>query len=177
MNQLQITEAEVTDAAAISSLVNRAYRPMPGAEGWTHESALVSGHRVDRQNVLSAIQGHIVLVGRLEQALVGCVQIEMQGHAAHIGMLAVEPSVQTFGIGKVLLERAEAYAIQKHGAERAVLLVIAVRTELIAFYFRRGYSLADEQLQYPVDAGFGTPMKAAMRLVKLQKVFSGQSVV
>lgn len=52
MEQVQITKAGLADAEAITGLVNRAYRPAPGAEGWTHESALVSGSRINRENVV-----------------------------------------------------------------------------------------------------------------------------
>ncbi len=174
MEKVQIIKADIADAEAITGLVNQAYRPAPGAEGWTHESALVSGSRVDRETVVSAIQSSTVLVGSRGQEPVGCVQIEMKGNAAHIGMLAVDPSLQTCGIGKLLLERAEEFAVQKYDAEVAVLIVIAARTELIEFYLRRGYRQTGEQLQYPIDSGVGAPVEEAMLLTKLQKCFNNR---
>jgi len=172
MEQLQFFRASIADAEAITDLVNKAYRPVPGAEGWTHESVLVSGSRVDREAVVSAIQTSTVLIGSCGQEPVGCVQIEMKGKTAHIGMLAVAPSVQASGIGSLLLKRAEAFSVKNHDAELAVLIVIAVRVELIEFYLRRGYLQTGEQLPYPVDSGVGAPVKEAMLLTKLQKRFS-----
>lgn len=175
MEEVQITKAELVDAEAIARLVNQAYRPAEGGEGWTHESELVSGIRVDVEAVLLAIQSSRVLVGSIGQEPVGCVQIEMKGNAAHIGMLAVDPSRQAGGIGKLLLERAEQFAVLEKGAEFALLAVITERTELIEFYIRRGYSPTGEQLPYPVDTGVGVPVKEAMPLVVLKKVFQYES--
>ena len=166
---LYVTHAVAADADRITDLVNRAYRPASGFEGWTHESALVGGSRVSHDHVLAAIRTRTVLAGYLEQALIGCVQIEMNGTVASIGMLAVDPSLQAGGLGSVMLQRAEAFAAQQHHAEVAVLTVIAAREALVAFYLRRGYRQTGESLQYPIGAGSGTPSKDAMTLIKLEK--------
>ncbi len=67
MPQVHITKAELTDAEAVAKLVNRAYRPEAGSEGWTHESTLVSGDRIDQRKVATAIQSGTVLVGNNER--------------------------------------------------------------------------------------------------------------
>jgi ribosomal protein S18 acetylase RimI-like enzyme len=172
MTQVHIRKAELADAEAVTKLVNRAYRPEAGSEGWTHESALVSGDRIDQDKVATAIRSSIVLVGSNERGLVGCVQVEITDRVARIGMLAVDPSLQTLGIGKLLLAHAEELAVQKFNAQVGVLVVIAARTELMEFYLRRGYSKTDELSQYPVDAGFGIPSKEAMLLTTLRKYFN-----
>lgn len=160
------------ETQAITEMVNRAYRPVAGAEGWTHESALVSGDRIDQLKITQAIQRGSVYVGLNQQQLVGCVQLEVEDRVAHIGMLAVDPILQASGIGKRLLAHAEAVAVQKYDAEVGVLVVIAARTELVEFYLRRGYEQTDECLKYPIDAGVGDPTEAAMRLTKLRKRFT-----
>ncbi len=174
MPQVHIRKAELTDAEEVTKLVNRAYRPGAGSEGWTHESALVSGDRIDQGKVATAIQSGTVLVGNNERGLVGCVQVEVNDRVAHIGMLAVDPSLQTSGIGKLLLARAEELAVQKFNAEVGVLVVIAARTELVEFYLRRGYTRTGEWSQYPVESGVGTPVKEAMLLTKLRKRFNNR---
>lgn len=174
MPHFHIRKALLTDAEAVTKLVNRAYRPGPGSEGWTHESALVSGDRIDQDKVAMANQAGTVLVADNEQGLVGCVQVEVTDRVAHIGMLAVDPSRQTSGIGKLLLAHAEEVAVQKLDAQVGVLVVIAARTELVEFYLRRGYSKTDEWSQYPADAGVGTPGKEAMLLITLRKCFKNR---
>lgn len=169
MPQVQIRKAELTDTDNVTQLVNRAYRPATGSEGWTHESAMVSGDRITPQKVAAAIQAGTVLVADTDHDLVGCVQVEVTDRIAHIGMLAVDPLLQTAGIGKKLLTRAEELARHSHNAQVGVLVVIAARKELLAFYQRRGYSITGENSTYPTDAGVGTPHKEAMVLASLRK--------
>ncbi|MDQ2076761.1 GNAT family N-acetyltransferase [Marinimicrobium sp. ABcell2] len=172
MPEVEIRRAMPTDAAAIAQLVNLAYRPPPGEEGWTHESALVDGDRISLDSVNSALENTIVLVGVSNSVVVGCVQIEVNGRAVHIGMLAVDPMLQTSGVGKLLLERAEAFSAQHLQAKEAVLIVIAARIELIEFYQRRKYKITGEGLEYPIEAGVGVPGEEAMKLVVLKKALN-----
>lgn len=174
MPQVHIRKAELTDTEEVTKLINRAYRPKAGSEGWTHESALVSGDRVGQDKVAKAIHSGTVLVGNCERGLVGCVQVEVTDRVAHIGMLAVDPLLQTSGIGKLLLAHAEECAVQKFNAQVSVLVVIAARVELVEFYLRRGYLKTEEWSQYPTDAGFGTPEKEAMLLTTLRKCFNNR---
>ena len=170
MANLEMRTAVPDDAEDIAQLVNRAYRPASGAEGgWMHEASLVSGDRINVNSVRSALQDTTILVGVTDSEIVGCVQIELQGRAAYIGMLAVDPSLQASGIGKLLLAGAEAYSVSSLRAEEAVLIVIAARKELVEFYLRRGYRKSDEKLQYPVGAGVGVPTENAMDLTVLKK--------
>lgn len=172
MQPIEIRSAESTDAEAITQLVNRSYRPATEAEkGWTHEAALVEGDRIDVTSVTTAIENTAVLVGLKESRVVGCVQIELHGRAAHIGMLAVDPALQQAGLGKLLLARAEKFSFD-HYAEEAKLIVIAARKELTEFYLRRGYRKTNERLPYPLEAGVGVPSERAMSLAVLKKTLT-----
>ena len=91
VNNYSIRIAETNDAAQIVDIVNAAYRPGPGQEGWTHESALVAGSRVTLEQVIEALAGSTVLVAFSESGVDGCVQIQAKDREAHIGMLAVLP--------------------------------------------------------------------------------------
>lgn len=169
MDKILFRLAETKDAETIVAIVNAAYRPAPGSEGWTHESALVSGSRTDLAQVCQAIEVSIVLVAVHGAQLVGCVQIQAKEQASYIGMLAVLPSVQSLGLGKKLLAEAERYAQSSFGAQLFVLLVMADRRALIQFYLRRGYEETGEFQAYPVGAGVGTPLSPDARLTVLRK--------
>lgn len=173
MQRIDIRKAVSGDAEAITKLVNRSYRPASGIKGWTHESALVKGDRTNIKTMTAALQNTTVLIGVNEDSvIVGCVQIEAHGRQAHIGMLAVDPAQQSSGMGKLLLEGAEKFAVRSIQAEEAILTVIAARTELIDYYLRRGYTRTDERLQYPIESGVGMPSEAAMDLIILKKTFN-----
>ncbi|MFA5204882.1 MAG: GNAT family N-acetyltransferase [Lentisphaeria bacterium] len=168
MGELQFRIASVHDAAAIAKVVNAAYRPVPGAGGWTHESALIHGNRTDARQVAALMADSTVMVGERGSKVVACVHVELAGPEAHIGMLAVDPALQAGGIGKSLLAHAEEYASAR-GAQEYVLTVIGARTELIAFYLRRGYKRTGKRLAFPPGANSGTPLSSSLELEVLRK--------
>ena len=169
LNLLTIREAIPGDAPQIARLVNAAYRPHPGAEGWTHESDIVAGERTSTQQVEEALGSSVVFVGLRGSAIVACIQVARKGIEAHIGMLAVEPSLQGAGFGDAMLAHAEAYALSSFGAEQFVLVVVSDRTELIEFYRRRGYEDSGQRLPYPIGRGVGTPRNGLLDLAVLRK--------
>ena len=166
--------ATAADAEEIAGLVNRAYRPAPGLEGWTHESALVAGPRTSAEMV-RALQrrGSAVLVLCRAGRIVACVHVEAKpsehGAAAYIGMLATEPVEQAIGLGKRMLACAEEYAVAEFGARVFRMSVLVSRPELLAFYLRRGYVRSGALEGFPDDAGAGAPRVAGLLLETLVK--------
>lgn len=169
MSFIEFRAATLNDANAIAQLVNFAYRPSKGEGGWTHESELVAGNRVSAQQVTDILSTAPVLVGLIDFEIIACANIVKEGKEAHIGMLAVAPALQGTGIGKRLLAEAEQYAVTMLNAEKLILIVVSARTELIAFYLRRGYQRTDAILDYPIHAGVGTPIHGALTLEVLEK--------
>lgn len=72
----------------------------------------------------------------------------LDARAYYLGMLAVDPSWQSRGVGAALADRVEAMAAAA-GAPRVVMDVLDVRSELLTWYERRGY----------VRTGGGTPAR------------------
>jgi ribosomal protein S18 acetylase RimI-like enzyme len=169
MTELSIRQAMISDSAEIARIVNLAYRPESGAEGWTHESHLVSGERTNAEQVEELLHHSVILLGLHGSMIVACVQIESKGSEANIGMLAVEPAMQCAGIGKAMLAHAETYADVSLGAEQFVLIVVGDRHELLQFYRRRGYKETGQRLPYPVESGVGTPRRSELDLMVLRK--------
>jgi ribosomal protein S18 acetylase RimI-like enzyme len=62
--------------------------------------------------------------------------------------------MQAKGVGKWLMQGAETHAQQLH-CRRIYLTVISARTELIAWYQRRGYQLTGETKPFPDQPEFG----------------------
>lgn len=171
MNLDEFRIANESDALAIAGIVNAAYRPSPGTSGWTHESELVNGDRISPAQVTEAIKkpNSVILVGLKDSAIVACVHIEKESNSGHIGMLAVSPVLQTAGLGKQMLSLAESYALEVFGVEKFILVVVSSRSELIAFYLRRGYERTGSVMDYPILAGVGIPKNPALKIEVLQK--------
>ena len=163
--------ANKSDAEAIAQLVNKAYRPETGAVGWTHESDLVSGNRTSVVQVAEVLSkpDSVILVGLKGSEIVACVHVEKDGSYCHIGMLAVNPKLQGAGAGKQMLAHAERYANENFGSEKFIMVVVSSRSELIAFYLRRGYRRTGTVQGYPLSAGVGTPKLSNLKTEVFEK--------
>jgi GNAT superfamily N-acetyltransferase len=84
-------------------------------------------------------------------------------------MLTVAPEGQAQGLGRALLAAAESHA-RDWALARIEMTVIRQRTELIAWYQRRGYALTGEMRPFPMEEPrFGLPKRADLAFVVLEK--------
>jgi N-acetylglutamate synthase-like GNAT family acetyltransferase len=113
--------------------------------------------------------GSILLQCRNENnELLGCVNLQKQQDELYLGMLTVSPNLQGGGIGKELLSASEHYAWQLQ-LNTIAMTVISIRSELIAWYERRGYYRTGETKPFPSsDPRFGIP-KQPLEFVVLKK--------
>ena len=168
-----IAPAGAADVAAIVSLVNCAYRGDSSRGGWTTEADLLGGQRADAGGIaeLIADPDSVVLLLRDRAVLGACVHLERQGGAScYLGMLTVRPDWQARGIGRRLLGAAELHAQRQFGARSVEMTVIDARSELIAWYQRRGYRLTGEIRPFPYgNARFGLPLRDDLRFVVMRR--------
>lgn len=164
--------ARPSDLPAVAELVNAAYRQ---AAGWTHEAAFLDGLRTDAEALRRDLEAQpearlLTLRDAPEAPLQGCVWLEPAGIKTwYLGLLTVRPDLQDRKIGRALLEAAEAAAAGL-GARRVRMTVVNVRSELIAWYERRGYALTGETLPFPYeDARFGVPRRPDLSFVVLER--------
>jgi ribosomal protein S18 acetylase RimI-like enzyme len=149
--------AAVDDAAAVASLVERAYRGEESKLGWTTEADLLEGPRTSPETIAGLIAGSDARFVLAEEggALVACAMIQRQGDRAYFGTFAVEPRRQARGLGKAVLAASERAAAETWGARLMVMTVINERTSLIEWYERRGYDLTGERRAFPFSAQAG----------------------
>ena len=76
---------------------------------------------------------------------------------------------QNQGLGKQLLQAAENYLQQKYAVKTFQMSVLSARTELIAFYQRRGYQLTTQIDEYPRTANVGQPLLQDLTVLNLIK--------
>ena len=181
--------ATADDVDELVPLVHAAYRGEGTDATWTSETDLIGGQRVDEQMVLDAVSGPdaavLVLVddadGRADERagdrgrIVACCELgrpDERGHSL-LGMFAVDPELQSAGLGRRTLAAGEHLAAE-WGASAVELHVIDVRHELIEWYRRRGYELTDERLPFPYgDDRFGLPRRDDLRFAVLLKPVGG----
>ena len=171
MNQWFIRHGVKADAGEIASLVNSAYRGESGKRGWTTEADHLDGQRTDAEEVSRLIDssGSLFLLCIEVDSLVGVIHLEQCGEDAKLGMLAVRPDRQGSGFGRRLLDEAEGAAAKAFGARKIKMAVLTFRTELIAYYKRRGYLRTGHFEDFPADPRFGIPKVAGLSFEWLEK--------
>jgi len=167
---ITITRAEPNDVTELNALVNSAYRGESSKQGWTTEADLLGGQRTDEDMLQDMISpsNATMLKAVSKNKIVGCVYLRQDHDRLYLGMLTVQPTLQSTGIGKQLLKAAEQQA--RDASCRAVYMtVITVRTELIEWYLRNGYTRTDERQPFKVgDPRYGIP-KQPIEFVVLEK--------
>lgn len=174
--EFEVAPAVEKDLDEISALVNSAYRGDSSRSGWTTEADFLDGQRTDSGTLREHIKkpGKTILCLRnKEKSLLGCVSVERAGSdhgiSYYLGMLTISPTLQSQGIGRILLEKSEDYA-RKQGAKRMTLGVIQLRTELITWYERRGYRKTGETEPFPYeDVRAGIPKRDDLYFIMFEK--------
>lgn len=169
---LSFRSAVLADAPAIVALVESAYRGDSSREGWTTEADFLDGQRTDIQGVAETIakRDNQVLLAEGNGTLLACCHIEKLGTAGYFGMFSVRPGSQGSGVGKLVLAQAERIARDEWKCREMHMTVISIRSELIAWYERRGYRRTGIFKPFPYgDERFGVPKRDDLRFELLVK--------
>ena len=167
--------ANQADAGVIAALVESAYRGDASRAGWTTEADFLHGRRTDVteiEELLTNENGRFVLFERDGVVAASC-YIERQGGTCYFGMFSVHPPFQGAGIGRLVIEEVERIARDEWQCDRVEMTVIDIRSELIAWYERRGYARTGRTKPFPYgDERFGLPQRDDLRFEYLVKVLS-----
>lgn len=172
VGDLRFRPAEPSDVAEVVALVESAYRGDASRAGWTTEADLLQGQRTDPEQIaalLAAADG-VLLLAIQDGLVVACCQLQNRGARAYFGLFAVSPRAQGGGIGKQVIAYAERYAATTWSAAHMEMTVIRQRTDLIAFYERRGYRDTGVRSPFPYgDERFGIPQRDDLEFTLLDK--------
>lgn len=166
-----VSPATPNDIPALNQLVNSAYRGDTSRRGWTTEADLLGGIRTTEATLQELFDTPNALILRYvkENQLLGCVYLEQKATRLYLGMLTVSPELQGGGIGRQLLEAAEAVARDRQ-CHAVTMTVIPLRTELLAWYERRGYQRTGTEHPFPDDPErFGKP-NVPLSFIELEKI-------
>lgn len=168
----KIIPASIKDAPALVKLVNGAYRGEGSKKGWTTEADLLDGIRIDENSLSKILRSKTDVLLKCcnsNNNIIGCVHLQLQSKKIYLGMLTVLPKMQAGGVGKQLLTAAEQYALTNN-FDTIMITVISIRSELIAWYERRGYKKTGEIKPFPTKKKFGVPKQKLEFMVMEKKV-------
>ena len=168
---LTFRKATAQDADAVVALVNSGYRGDVSKQGWTTEADLLEGTRTNATEVQRLIAGpqSVILLCHCDGSLVGSVLLERQENQAYLGMFVVKPTLQGQGIGKQFMSYAEEFARREWHAAKMKMTVITLRTELIAYYERRGYRRTGIFEPFPIEGSGSVALVDELRFEVLEK--------
>ncbi|AEG47893.1 GCN5-related N-acetyltransferase [Sphingobium chlorophenolicum L-1] len=151
---MDIRPAALSDLPQLHPIIERAYRGDTARESWAIESAPPSGPRTSiaaLEAILANPAERLLVALRTDGTPSGCVQISDKGAGvAYLGLLCVDPGLQSSGLGHQLIAAAEQLAATTFAARRMEMTVIATHDKLIQYYQRRGYRPTGERRPYPV---------------------------
>ena len=158
---ISVRRATPDDAAALATLVNRAY---------DIERFFVDGDRTTETEIAELTRSGAFLVLEHGQGLAAAIYLERRGDGAYFGMLSVDPALQGMGLGTRLVRIAEAMA-EAMGATHMTLRIVNLREELERWYKGLGYR--------PVgtSAYAARPVKQPCHFVEMHKYLGGELAV
>ncbi|WP_313273062.1 GNAT family N-acetyltransferase [Stenotrophomonas sp.] len=178
MTTLTFRAATLADIPALVALVTAAYRGDASRAGWTTEADMLDGARIDPQGLQADIERprSTILLAEREGRLLACAHVADDRGKGYFGMFAVEPTLQGGGVGKQVMDAAEAHAAAAWQLDVMQMTVIDIRDELIAFYERRGYRRTGIKKPFPYgDERFGIPKRDDLQFEILEKPLVAQA--
>jgi ribosomal protein S18 acetylase RimI-like enzyme len=169
--------ATQADIPKLVELINSAYRGEGSKAGWTTEADLLGGQRTDSHTLADQLQlskaatdRSCVMMLAQNPNLIGCVYLEKKGDSSYLGMLTISPTQQNSGLGRILLLEAEKFCSQNWQVRKVHMTVISIRSELLAWYQRRGYQPTGEKQAFPYgDEKYGIPKRTDLEFLVLEK--------
>jgi GNAT superfamily N-acetyltransferase len=171
MPNLTFRLAKTADASQIVALVNSAYRGESSRAGWTTEAELLDGVRTHDDEIAGLVNAprSLILIGLVGEEIIASMHLRLVSDAAFLGMFAVRPTGQAAGVGKAMMAEAENVVKREWAARKILMDVISVRSELIAFYERRGYACTGKLNEFPVSKDLWTPKAKNLMLARMEK--------
>ncbi|MFW1646964.1 GNAT family N-acetyltransferase [Acinetobacter nosocomialis] len=171
MMNLNFRLAELSDIPLLVDLINHSYRAQQG-RSWTTEVEFVKGQRISQEQLTQQLKlsNSVLLVAEIDSSqIVACIGLTFQNNTVEIGTFCTDPQIQNMKVGRSVLEYAEQFALQKTPElDSALMYVLNVRSELIAYYERRGYTKTGHVEPYPTEADVGIPL-IPIKLIEMKK--------
>ena len=128
-SEIKIRVATGDDAPAMITLINEAFMV----------EDFLEGTRTDAERMVKSMgTGQFLVAEDPASKIVATVYIELHGERGYFGMLAVDPSQQGKGLGRMMIDAAENHC-RKLGCDYMDIKVLSLRKGLPEYYRQFGY--------------------------------------
>jgi ribosomal protein S18 acetylase RimI-like enzyme len=116
----------------------------------------LEGTRTDTEGVAEMMRkGEFLVAQSASGDIFATVYTELHGERGYFGMLAVAPSQQGSGLGRMMVEAAEEHC-RSHGCKHMDITVLSLRPDNLSLYRKFGYvETGTEQFQPPPSRQVG----------------------
>jgi GNAT superfamily N-acetyltransferase len=152
---IRIRKAKHCDAAAIESVLDESFLEYERA--YTPDAFRIT--TPEKREIENRIKHWTVWVALHANVIVGTVSAHPEGEALHIRSMAVRPSMRGRGIGKLLLQRVEKFALANR-YKRLILNTTPFLASAIRLYERFGFQATGSERDW-----FGTTLSAMAKEV------------
>lgn len=136
---VSIRVASPNDVSAMVPVINAAFAV----------ETFIEGVRTSEEKLRKMMaQGEFLVAAEPAGQVVACVYTETSGARGYFGMLAVNPSRQGTGLGRIMLQAAEDHC-RRRGCTFMEISVLSPRTELWPFYRKFGYVESRTEVFHP----------------------------
>lgn len=165
--ELSFRKAGTKDIPVLNEFINAAYRGDSARAGWTFESDLVDGFRTTPDSLAKIIgeRDEEFLLAYSGDELVASVFLKNEERSLFFGMIAVKPALQGKGIGSLVLKEIDRLG-KERGKDQIRLDVIHLRSELIAYYERKGFVLTGLSVEFPSEYPAKIPGLRLLEMIK-----------
>ncbi|UNI15470.1 hypothetical protein JDV02_002000 [Purpureocillium takamizusanense] len=171
----QFRLATVDDATQVRELVQAAFRAPDNRQGWTADMELGARFHIGIEEVTATITraDSAILMATVAGNLVASVHVAKRsnGHA-RLSMLSVDAAHQSNGLGRQVLEYAEAYCQRAWAATTVDLDALSTREHLLAWYQRRGYRKTGGTSPFPREKFSDLHLPVDLCFIEMEKDLS-----
>jgi ribosomal protein S18 acetylase RimI-like enzyme len=149
-SSFRIRRATAADRERLIPLINSAFSV----------ETFMQGPRTDQERLAASMEKGVILLAEelaVEDLgveggngrLLASIYTELRGARGYAGMLAVDPAHQRSGLGRRMMEAAEAH-LRRHSCEAVDITVLSLRPELPPLYRKFGFvETGTEEFAYP----------------------------
>jgi ribosomal protein S18 acetylase RimI-like enzyme len=140
LSSLRIRPAVPADRPRLIPLINSAFSV----------ETFLQGPRTDEERLKASMETGAILVAEVSEGrLLASVYAERRGQRGYLGMLAVDPAHQNYGLGRRMMQAAEE-RFREQGCTALEITVLSLRPELLPIYRRFGFvETGTETFHYP----------------------------